>query len=128
MLFRSLARARHTLYWRIRGVEQCQGWRFEPLEPGSNMGTWRRQGQESGPPLALHYWQGAEEVRLFGPVQGPPASKPTDERVWACDQEFKLRGVDPSSLELETGRWFFERDACQRASADDAARDRKSVV
>jgi hypothetical protein len=115
----ALSRARQTLYWKVRGVEQCQAWRLEPLEPGSNMGTWRRQGNENAP-LAIHYWQGAEEIRLFGPVQGP-GSKPTDEHTWACNQEFKMRGIDPSSIELESGRWFFERAACQRASEGDAA-------
>ena len=114
----ALSRARHTMYWKIRGVEQCQAWQLVPLEPGSNMGTWRRQGRD-GSPLAVHYWQGAEEIRVFGPVQGS-TSKPTDEHPWACDQEFKLRGIDPASIELESGRWFFEREACQRAS-DDAA-------
>jgi hypothetical protein len=115
----ALSRARHTLYWKVRGVEQCQAWRLEPLEPGSNMGTWRRQGSESSP-LAVHYWQGAEEIRLFGPVRGA-ASKPTDEHTWACEQEFKMRGIDPSSIELESGRWFFDRAACQRASDGEAA-------
>ena len=115
----SLSRTRHTLYWKVRGVEQCQAWRLEPLEPGSNMGTWRRQGSD-GAPLAVHYWQGAEEIRLFGPVQGP-ASKPTDEHPWACDQEFEMRGIDPASIALATGRWFFEREACQRASDGEAA-------
>lgn len=115
----ALSRTRHTLYWKVRGVDQCQAWRLEPLEPGSNMGTWRRQGSE-GSPLAVHYWQGAEEIRLFGPVQGP-ASKPTDEHTWACEQEFEMRGIDPSSIELESGRWFFDRAACQRASDGDAA-------
>lgn len=113
----ALQRMRHTFFWKIRGVEDCQGWQFEPLAPGSPMGTWRRQGEAAGPPLAIHYWQGAEEIRLFGPLPSAE-SKPTDERVWACDQEFHLRGIDAASIELEHGRWFFDRDTCQKASDD----------
>jgi hypothetical protein len=111
----ALQRLRHTFYWKIRGVESCQGWQFEPLAPGSPMGTWRRQGGDAGPPLAIHYWQGAEEIRLYGPLPSAD-SKPTDERVWACDQDFHMRGIDASSIELEHGRWFFDRDTCQKAS------------
>lgn len=113
----ALQRLRHTFYWKIRGVEACQGWQFEPLEPGSPMGTWRRQGGAAGPPLAIHYRQGAEDIRLYGPLPSAE-SKPTDERVWACEQEFHMRGIDPSSIELEHGRWFFDRDTCQKASDD----------
>jgi hypothetical protein len=113
----ALQRVHHTFYWKIRGVEACQGWQFEPLAPGSPMGTWRRQGDDAEPPLAVHYWQGAEEIRLFGPLPSPE-SKPTDERVWACDQEFQMRGIDASSIELEHGRWFFDRDTCQQADDD----------
>jgi len=111
----ALSRLRHTFYWKIRGVEACQGWQFEPLAPGSPMGTWRRQGGDAGPPLAIHYRQGAEEIRLFGPLQSTD-SKPTDDRVWACEQDFSMRGIDASSIELEHGRWFFDRDTCQRAN------------
>lgn len=116
----ALQRQRHTFYWRIRGVESCQGWRFEPLAPGSPMGTWRRLDDDAEPPLAIHYWQGAEEIRLYGPLPSAD-SKPTDERTWACDQEFRMRGIDASSIELEHGRWFFDRDTCQAASEDEAA-------
>jgi hypothetical protein len=84
------------------------------------MGTWRRQDSEAGAPLAIHYWQGAEEIRLFGPVPSAD-SKPTDDRAWACDQEFVMRGIDASSIELEHGRWYFERDTCQKASDEQAA-------
>jgi hypothetical protein len=114
-----LSRVHHTFYWKVRGVDHCQAWQFEPLAPGSNMGTWRRQGNERTP-LAVHYWQGAEEIRLFGPVPGE-ASKPTDDHVWPCDQEFALRGIEPESLTLATGRWYFERDACQKASDDEGS-------
>lgn len=115
----ALQRLRHTFYWKIRGQQSCQGWQFEPLAPGSPMGTWRRQGMDAGPPLAVHYWQGAEEIRVYGPLPSAE-SKPTDERVWACDQDFRMRGIDAASIKLEHGRWFFDRDTCQQAS-DDAA-------
>jgi hypothetical protein len=115
----ALQRLRHTFFWKVRGIENCQAWQFEPLAPGSPMGTWRRPGSDAGPPLAIHYWQGAEEIRLYGP---PPSadSKPTDDHVWACDQNFRMRGVGPSSIELEHGRWYFDRDACQKASDEEA--------
>ena len=32
-----------------------------------------------------------------------------------------MRGIDPASIALATGRWFFEREACQRASDGEAA-------
>lgn len=114
----ALQRLRHTFYWKIQGVEACQGWQFEPAAPGSPMGTWRRQLGDAGPPLAIHYWQGAEEIRLYGPLPSAE-SKPTDERVWACEQDFRMRGIDASSIELEHGRWFFDRETCQKA--DDKA-------
>lgn len=115
----ALQRIRHTFFWKVRGTDHCQAWQFDPLAPGSPMGTWRRQGKELGPPLAVHYWQGAEEIRLFGPLPAAD-SKPTDEHGWSCDQNFVMRGIDAQSIELETGRWFFERDTCESAS-DEAA-------
>lgn len=115
----ALARAQHTFYWKVRGLEGCQAWQLEPLAPGSVMGTWRRKGPER--PLALHYWQGAEEIRLFGPVSESETSRPTDERAWACDEEFRLRGIDAESITLETGRWFFDQAACEQASEEEAA-------
>jgi hypothetical protein len=115
----ALQRLRHTFYWKVRGQDGCQGWQFEPLAPGSPMGTWRRQG-DAAPPLAIHYWQGAEEIRLYGPLPSAE-SKPTDDRAWACDQNFAMRGIDASSIELERGRWYFDRDACQKASDEEAA-------
>jgi hypothetical protein len=116
----ALQRLQHTFYWKIRGQEGCQGWQFEPLAPGSPMGTWRRQGNDAAPPLAIHYWQGAEDIRLFGPLPSAE-SKPTDDRAWACDQDFSMRGIDASSIELEHGRWYFDREACQKASDEEAA-------
>jgi hypothetical protein len=116
----ALQRARHTVYWKLRGVPSCQAWQFEPLAPGSPMGNWRRQGADNAQPLVVHYWQGAEEIRLYGPVTDT-ASKPTDERSWACNQEFRMRGIDADSIALEAGRWFFSESACQKASDDQAA-------
>jgi hypothetical protein len=115
----ALQRIRHTFFWRVRGEDKCQAWQFEPLSPGSPMGTWRRQGKQAGPPLAVHYWQGAEDIRLYGPLPAAD-SKPTDEHGWACNQDFRMRGIDAESIELEAGRWFFERESCEKAS-DEAA-------
>jgi hypothetical protein len=115
----ALQRIRHTIFWKVRGADKCQAWQFDPLAPGSPMGTWRRQGKEAGPALAVHYWQGAEDIRLYGPLPAAD-SKPTDEHEWTCNQEFRMRGIDADSIELERGRWFFARDACEKA-ADDAA-------
>jgi hypothetical protein len=116
----ALARARATLYWKVPGSEACEAWRFEPLSPGAPMGTWRRldKGSESSPEFGFHYWQAAEEVRLFGPTQSNPPSKPTDHHEWACDQSQRLLSVDARSIELEHGRWFFSDAACRSAHAD----------
>jgi hypothetical protein len=114
----ALAKARASLYWRVPGSEACESWRFEPLSPGAPMGTWRRIEPKGLAPLAFHYWQAAEEVRLFGPIQGDPPSKPTDRRDWACDQQQRLTSVDARSIELEHGRWFFSEAACNAARAE----------
>jgi hypothetical protein len=116
----ALSREHRTFFWRIRGVEHCQPWQFEPLAPGSPMGTWRRKPSAGQLPLAVHYWQGAEEIRLYGPVPDR-TSKPTDERNWTCSQEFRLLGVDEQSIRVEGGRWFFEAAACEKSSPDEAA-------
>jgi hypothetical protein len=115
----ALQRERRTFFWKVPGSAHCQAWQFEPLQPGSPMGTWRRLADSGEEPLALHYWQGAEEIRLYGPVPGD-GSKPTDDRAWACSQDFKMKGVDAASIELETGRWFFEPSACEHAEQQDA--------
>jgi hypothetical protein len=107
-------RARATLYLR-QTASECDAWRFEPLAPGSPMGTWRRAAVASRPALAFHYWQAAEEIRVFGPVDAEAPSKPTDHREWACEQNHRLIGVDDDSLELESGRWFFSDAACRKA-------------
>jgi hypothetical protein len=115
----ALERARATLYWKVSGSESCEPWRFEPLAPGAPMGTWRQLGADpKSTGLAFHYWQGAEEIRLFGPAIGEPPSKPTDRHDWACDQNLRLLAVDEGSIQLEHGRWFFSESACRSAPAD----------
>lgn len=113
----ALQRARSTLYWRFSDG-QCQGWRFEPLSPGAPMGTWRRvvDGPGAGSELAFHYWQGAEQIRVYGPVPSPE-SKPTDRERWACEVDYEMKAVDASSVRLTGGSWFFSYEACQRAPA-----------
>src|SRR6187399_3294523 len=82
------------------------------------MGTWKRQPSNSAPPLALHYWQGSEEIRVYGPqTQG---SKPTDERSWECNQNLKMTGVDAQGITLEQGRWYFSEASCNAGSASEA--------
>jgi hypothetical protein len=108
-------RARGTLYLRVPGAGSCEPWRFEPLSPGAPMGTWRRLASPSRAALAFHYWQAAEEIRVFGPVDTVSPSRPTDARDWACEQTHRLTGIDEDSLELDSGRWFFDEAACRRA-------------
>jgi hypothetical protein len=107
----ALQKARRTLYFRVGATQTCQAWTFSPLAPGSPMGTWKRRG---GEPLALHYWQGAEEIRVFGPAA--PGSRPTDDRDWPCDQTLQIDGIDDSSIQLERGRWFFDEASCRKAT------------
>jgi hypothetical protein len=85
------------------------------------MGTWRRAASASHAGLAFHYWQAAEEIRVFGPVEAASPSKPTDARDWACEQTHHLTGIDDSFLQLDSGRWFFD-DATCRKSTDEGAR------
>lgn len=106
-------RSKKTLYLRVRGSTTCQAWRFEPLASGAPMGTWRRVAP-SDPPLALHYWQAAEEIRLFGPIAAAD-SKPTDDTAWECSQEFRLTAVDARGVQSETGHWFFDEASCRAA-------------
>src|SRR5690606_19041393 len=81
----ALAKERATLYWRSSQDAACQAWTFEPLSPGAPMGTWRRRAtSDRVQELTLHYWQGAEEIRMYGP--GHEQSKPTDEHSWPCEQ------------------------------------------
>jgi hypothetical protein len=74
------------------------------------MGTWRRVGTPGTPELAFHYWQAAEEIRLFGPITGE--SKPTDARDWECQERFRMVGVDARSIRTETTRWFLDEATC----------------
>jgi hypothetical protein len=111
----SLERKKATLYWRVAGSSECEAWTFAPLSPGAPMGTWRRAATAASPAAAFHYWQAAEEISVFGPVAADPPSKPTDEREWACRQNFKLVGIDADSVAVEGGRWFFSEAACHAA-------------
>src|SRR5690606_12577970 len=97
----SVQRAHAHVYFRPSDGSPCEPWQFEPLSPGAPMGTWRRV---SGAPLAFHYWQAAEAIRLFGPVPDGAPSKPTDTGPWSCDETKKLVGVDATSVALEQGR------------------------
>jgi hypothetical protein len=115
----ALSRERRTFFWRLPGSQQCQAWRLEPREPGSPMGIWRQQAAQGAQPLAVHYVQGAEEIRLSGPVTAERAEAGS-EQSWACTQDFHMRGVDQNSIELEVGRWYFDAAACEGASPEAA--------
>jgi hypothetical protein len=117
----ALEKAKRTLYFRVAGPELCQAWKFEPLAPGAPMGTLRRaEPDPSGStPAALHYWQAAEELDLFGPVE--EKSKPTDEREWPCRSRYRMTGIDADSITLESGRWFFTQASCQKAPPEAVA-------
>jgi hypothetical protein len=117
----ALEKAKRTLYFRVAGPELCQAWKFEPLAPGAPMGTLRRAEPDASgaEPAALHYWQAAEELDLFGPVE--EKSKPTDERQWPCRTRYRMTGIDADSISLESGRWFFTQASCQRAPAEAVA-------
>lgn len=111
------ARERATLYFK-RAAGVCEGWRLKPLSPGAPMGTLERVSGPDASALSVHYWQGAEELRLFGPVL-EASSKPTDSKQWACDQNAKLESVDARSVGFETGRWYFDQASCQKAPASE---------
>lgn len=114
----ALQRKSATVYFRAEGSASCQGWRFEQLSRGAPMGTWRRVNPEL-PPLAIHYRQGAEEIRLFGPAAA--GTTPTDEGPWVCNQDVKMEGIDPHSIQLQGGgTWFLDEAACKAASASSA--------
>lgn len=115
----SLQRARAELFVRAAPNGACQPWQFEPLAPGAPMGTWRRTNR-AAVPLAFHYRQAAEEIRLLGPV-ADPKSRPTDTANWACDATYRLIGVDADSIAVEdAGHWFIERAACAKAPPTEA--------
>jgi hypothetical protein len=115
----ALQRARATLYFRPAGASACQAWRFEPLAPGAPMGTLRRVVQTNQTPLAFHYWQAAEEIRVFGPVPQDTTTKATDQREWPCEQKYRLSSVDARSIEMETARWYLDESACLAAPPKD---------
>jgi hypothetical protein len=117
----SKARAHDVVYFRAPGESACEAWGFTPLAPGSPMGTWSRTPKGAEKPLAFHYWQAAEEVRIFGPLDPASPSKPTDSRAWECEETYKLVSVDEHSLKLDKGRLFFDEASC-RASTDETAR------
>lgn len=114
----ALQRARAKVYWRVAAGTPCEAWQFEPLAPGTPMGTWKRRTPSSAPPLALHYWQGSEEIRVYGPQTA--SSKPTDTSSWECNQNLKMTGVDARGISLEAGRWYFTEDACNASDAAEA--------
>jgi hypothetical protein len=90
------------------------------LARGAPLGTWRRTDPELAP-LALHYRQGAEDLRVFGPVTDPK-SRATDEGPWSCDQNFHMLDQDTESIGLEGGgRWYFDAPACERAPVEAAS-------
>lgn len=114
----ALQRAKRTLFVRSASGG-CEAFAFEPLSPGAPMGTLRRS-EPLTPPLAFHYWQAAEEIGVFGPVPTDTPSKPTDQREWPCRVNYKLTGIEPEFVALETGRFFFTESACRAAGADAA--------
>jgi hypothetical protein len=112
----ALQKAKRTLFIRAASGA-CEGFTFEPLSPGAPMGTLRRS-DPGAPPLAFHYWQAAEEIGVFGPVPSDAPTKPTDQREWPCRVNYKLTGIEPEFVSLETGRFFFTESACRAAPAD----------
>jgi hypothetical protein len=113
-------RAHATLYFRS-SERVCEAFQFAPSSPGAPTGTFALvESPSSGARthLAFHYWQAAEEVRVFGPIDSGSPSKPTDERDWPCEETFRLTGIDEHSVHLETGRWFFDEASCLAARED----------
>src|SRR6185503_16835553 len=98
----------------------CEGFTFEPLSLGAPMGTLRRTKPAGAAPLAFHYWQAAEEIGVFGPVPSDSPTKPTDQREWPCRVNYKLTGIEPEFVALETGRFFFTESACRAAPPESA--------
>jgi len=113
----ALEKARRTLWVRLSSGA-CEGFTFEPLSPGAPMGTLRRTKPAGTAPLAFHYWQAAEEIGVFGPLSGDLPTKPTDQREWPCRTNYKLTGIEPEFVSLETGRFFFAEAACRSAPAN----------
>jgi hypothetical protein len=113
----ALAKAKRTLWVRLASGA-CEGFAFEQLSPGTPMGTLRRTKADGSAPLAFHYWQAAEEISVFGPVPSDAPTKPTDQREWPCRVTYKLAGIEPEFVALETGRFFFSESTCRAAPAE----------
>jgi hypothetical protein len=112
----ALANAHATLYLPTGG-RSCDAWTFTPLSLGAPMGTLSRaagSGSDRGT-FAFHYWQAAEDFRVFGPVDAAAPSKPTDEKDWACEETLHLTGVDERAIHLGELTWFFDESTCLRA-------------
>lgn len=112
----AVAARQGALYLRIPGTGSCREYHFDPIAKGAPMGTLRGRA----PTPWFHYWQAAEEIRIFGPLAPGSSSRPTDEVSYACDQNLKMQDVDDGSIGLEKGRFFFTEAAC-RAAAPEAA-------
>jgi hypothetical protein len=112
----AIANARSTLYLPT-GNRSCDAWSFAPMSLGSPMGTVSRAAHDGRAALSFHYWQAAEDIRWFGPVETAPPSKPTDEHDWACEETLHLTGIDEHSIQLRDLRWFYDRPSCERAAA-----------
>jgi hypothetical protein len=110
-----LQRRKRRIYLRPPDGGACQSWRFDPVAPGSPMGTFRREG---GEPLAVHYRLGADALRLFGPVTSS-GSRPGDPGPWPCDEDLSLSRVGDHSVELSAGaHLYFTSEACRTAPAE----------
>jgi hypothetical protein len=106
----ALANARAVLYL-PSGPRACDAWMFTPMNQGAPMGTVKRvQGG-----LSFHYWQAAEDIRFFGPLEANATSKPTDEREYPCEETLKLTGIDERSIHLGDLQWFYDEATCVRA-------------
>jgi hypothetical protein len=114
----ALQRRRATVYQRVAAPPGCEAWQFQPIAPGSPIGTLRRVSEQDAD-LSLHYRQAAEELRVFGPAGAD--SKPTDDGPWTCTDTFKLTGIEPAFVEYEGGQWFFREADC-RSAADVSAK------
>jgi hypothetical protein len=113
----ALAKAKRTLWVRLSSGA-CEGFAFEQLSPGTPMGTLRRTKPDGASPAAFHYWQAAEEISVFGPVPTDAPSKPTDQREWPCRVNYKMVGIEPEFVALESGRFFFTESGCRAAPAE----------
>jgi hypothetical protein len=113
----ALAKAKRTLWVRLSSGA-CEGFAFEQLSSGTPMGTLRRTKPDGATQAAFHYWQVAEEISVFGPVPTDAPTKATDQREWPCRVNYKMVGIEPDFITLETGRFFFTESACRAAKAE----------